>query len=226
MGVGEGALVPGTMFQQYPAIVKNIVKAGQAEKAGVQTGDLLSSISGISLIGKQIKDAIKTLRKQKRPMKLKFRRRFVPDPAWPRIKYPRIPQAHMGWLECEFDDVHYGHIRYWWKIDTHHLTIIPPPPFAALEQARKEALMYQPRSPEMKQREALHQPPTRSRLRGATAPTPPAIMISTGADLKLKLSLSGCSNPEGSEQHKTICRGSQRNAERHQLGCVSQFFSP
>jgi hypothetical protein len=151
-GVGEGALAPGIKFQQYPAVIKSITKNGQAEKAGLQAGDLLSSVSDISLIGKDMKDAIQFIRKQDRPLKLKFRRRFVPDPAWPRIKYPRISQAHMGWLECDFKDAHYGRIRYWWKIDTHHLTIIPPPPFAALEQARKEALMYQPRSPEMKQR--------------------------------------------------------------------------
>jgi tetratricopeptide (TPR) repeat protein len=151
-GVGEGASVPGTMFQQYPAIVKNIVAHGQAEQAGINTGDLLSGINKVCLVGKTMKDAIHALRKQPRPVTVSFRRRFVPDPEYPRIKYPRIPQAHMGWLECEFDDVHYGHVRYWWKIDTHHLTIIPPPPFAALEQARKEALLYQPRSLEMKQR--------------------------------------------------------------------------
>jgi len=152
LGIGKGELKPGAMFQQYPAIVSNVIAHGQALAAGVQTGDLLSSVSGVSFVGKKMKDAIIFIRQQSRPLTLQLRRRFIPDPAYPRQKYPRIDNVHMGWMEVDLDDVHYGNIRYWWKIDTHHLTIIAPPAFAALEEARKQAALYQPRSPEMKRR--------------------------------------------------------------------------
>ena len=152
LGVGKGALQPGAMFQQYAALVNAVNQNGQAELAGAKSGDLLSSVSGVSFIGKKMKDVITFIRKQKRPLTFQFRRRFQIDPEYPRIKYPRLDLVHMGWLEVDTEDVHYGKIRYWWKIDTHHLTIIAPPAFAALEQARKEASMYQPRSLEMKKK--------------------------------------------------------------------------
>ena len=156
VGVGDGALPPGSPLQQYPASVQHVVAHGQAETVGIQQGDLLSSIGvgsqAKSLVGLTMKEAIAAIRKQDRPMTLRFRRRFVPDPAYPRVKYPRIPLSMMGWFEVDCMDIHYGKVRYWWKVDTHHLTITPPPPFAAQERARKEASQYQPRSPEMKEK--------------------------------------------------------------------------
>ena len=118
--VGKGALQPGAMFQQYAALVNAVNQNGQAELAGAKSGDLLSSVSGVSFIGKKMKDVITFIRKQKRPLTFQFRRRFQIDPEYPRIKYPRLDLVHMGWLEVDTEDVHYGKIRYWWKIDTHH----------------------------------------------------------------------------------------------------------
>ena len=104
-GAGICAPLPplGAAPLQYPAQVGNIIASGQAEAAGFQRGDLLSAVAGVNVAGSTIKAALNRLRRANRPVELCVRRRFVPDPQYPRQKFPRVPSVHMGWMQVEFE---------------------------------------------------------------------------------------------------------------------------